>query len=195
MVTVETTSSARERVLDVAERVFSERGYAAVTLRDIAGELGMRQASLYHHVPGGKEALFIEVLERNIERHRAGMSSAISKAGPDLRTQLCAAADWLLSQPPMDLARMINADMPAISVEAARRLTMATYVAVIAPVRQCFALAASEFGAAMPEAGLLAGSFVSIVEQLHSVQQYTSIPKQQLAYQMVDVLLDGVRPR
>ncbi len=51
-------TDARERVLDAAERLFAERGYASVTLRDIAAEVGIRHTSLYHHVPGGKEAIF-----------------------------------------------------------------------------------------------------------------------------------------
>ena len=50
-----TLSEARERVLDGAAKLFTERGYAAVTLRDIAAEVGIRHTSLYHHVPGGKE--------------------------------------------------------------------------------------------------------------------------------------------
>ena len=47
-----------QRVLDVAERLFMDRGYSAITLRDIADELGMKQASLYYHFPGGKGATF-----------------------------------------------------------------------------------------------------------------------------------------
>jgi AcrR family transcriptional regulator len=66
------SSESRERVLQQAEHLFSERGYAAVTLRDIAAGLGIRQASLYHHVPGGKEQLYVEVTERNLRRIRMG---------------------------------------------------------------------------------------------------------------------------
>jgi AcrR family transcriptional regulator len=47
-----------QRVLDVAEGLFIDRGYHAITLRDIADELGIKQASLYYHFPGGKEELF-----------------------------------------------------------------------------------------------------------------------------------------
>ena len=50
-------SEARERVLLVAERLFRERGYQAVTLRDIAQEVGIRHTSLYHHFPRGRNRL------------------------------------------------------------------------------------------------------------------------------------------
>ena len=104
-------SAARERVLQQAEQLFGERGYAAVTLRDIAAGLGIRQASLYHHVPGGKEALYVEVTERNLRRHHQGLELALAQAG-GMRAQLRAAARWLLSQPPMNLSRMVRSDSP-----------------------------------------------------------------------------------
>jgi len=108
------SSEARERVLQQAERLFSERGYAAVTLRDIAVGLGIRQASLYYHAPGGKEALYVEVTERNLRRHHQGLERALRQAG-GMRVQLRAAAHWLLSQPPMNLSRMLRSDLPAIA--------------------------------------------------------------------------------
>ena len=97
--TAENHSQARERVLDAADKLFAERGYAAVTLRDIAAEVGIRHTSLYHHVPGGKEELFIEVTERSLTHHRIGLSEAIVQAGTTIRPQLFAAADWFLSHP------------------------------------------------------------------------------------------------
>ncbi|MBC8164059.1 MAG: TetR/AcrR family transcriptional regulator [Roseiflexaceae bacterium] len=185
------SSAARERVLEAAERLFSERGYNAVTLRDIANELGMRQASLYHHAPGGKEALFVEVTERGLERHRVGMEQAIAGAGPLLRDQLRAAADWLLSQPPVDLSRMVHADMPAIGKDNAERLTLATYNALLSPLRRCFERAASHLRTPTPLPDLLGGSFVAVVELLHDVEIFARQPKQRMAYDMIDVLLEG----
>ena len=191
----ELVSIARERVLDVAERLFSERGYAAVTLRDIAGELGMRQASLYHHAPGGKEALFVEVIERSLARHSVGLEKAIADSPGDLRAQLGSAATWLLSQPPINISRMMRADMPAISPETAQRVSLLMYNALLAPLRRCFENAASELRQPMPLPDLLAGSFIGIIELLHDVEQFARMPRQQLADDMIDVLLMGVLPR
>jgi len=114
------TSDARERVLDVAERLFHERGYKAVTMRDIADRLDIRQASLYYHAPGGKEELYAMVLERSMERHRQGLEAALMEAGPDLSDQLQAAAKWLLSQPPIHLSRILTSDLPTLSTEEVR---------------------------------------------------------------------------
>jgi AcrR family transcriptional regulator len=54
-----------ERILDAAEALFAERGYAGTTLRDVATEVGLRTPSLYNHVPS-KESLYEAVLERGI---------------------------------------------------------------------------------------------------------------------------------
>jgi len=59
--------STRECVLDVAERHFAERGFAGVSMREIAAETGLRnQASLYNHF-ASKQALYEAVLRRGLE--------------------------------------------------------------------------------------------------------------------------------
>ncbi len=54
-----------ERILDTAEALFAERGYAGTTLRDVASAAGLRIPSLYNHF-AGKDALYAAVLERGI---------------------------------------------------------------------------------------------------------------------------------
>ena len=61
------TPSTRDAILDAAERRFAERGFAAVSVREISTEAGLRnQASLYHHFRH-KRALYEAVLARGIE--------------------------------------------------------------------------------------------------------------------------------
>lgn len=55
--------SRREQILDSASVLFSERGYHATSMRDLAGELGMQGGSLYAHI-SGKEELLIEIVNR-----------------------------------------------------------------------------------------------------------------------------------
>jgi AcrR family transcriptional regulator len=54
-----------ERILDSAEALFAEHGYAGTTLRDVATRVGLRTPSLYNHFPS-KESLYAAVLERGI---------------------------------------------------------------------------------------------------------------------------------
>ena len=46
----------RQEIIDVAERGLHERGFEAVTLASIAGEMGMTKQALYHYFPS-KDAL------------------------------------------------------------------------------------------------------------------------------------------
>jgi len=50
--------STEARIRDVATRLFYERGYHATSMRDIAGEVGVKAGSLYNHFPGKQDILF-----------------------------------------------------------------------------------------------------------------------------------------
>jgi AcrR family transcriptional regulator len=182
-------SESKERVLQIAEQLFSERGYAAVTLRDIADELGMKQASLYYHVPGGKESLFIEVTERMLRRHRNGLEDAIVHAGNGIEDQLMAAAEWLLSQP-----RMSQSDMPAISEHEAIRLSTIAYESLLVPVGSIFRRAYEQGQIRINNFNLLSGSLIAIVQGIHNLEsRNVRQPKTELVHIMLDALLNGIR--
>ena len=56
----------RERILDAAERLFAERGFMSISLRDITTAAGVNLAAVNYHF-GSKEALLEAVLERRIQ--------------------------------------------------------------------------------------------------------------------------------
>src|SRR3989475_12693073 len=59
-------TSTRDAILDAAERCFADRGFAGVSMREIAAEVGLRnQASLYHHF-ADKRALYEAALARGV---------------------------------------------------------------------------------------------------------------------------------
>ncbi|MFJ9389817.1 TetR/AcrR family transcriptional regulator [Nocardioides sp. NPDC101246] len=57
--------SAREDILDHAARLFTSRGYAGTSTREIAEAAGIRQASLYYHF-ADKSAILGELLEQTV---------------------------------------------------------------------------------------------------------------------------------
>lgn len=186
-------SEARERVLNVAERLFSERGYAPVTLKDIANELGMKQASLYYHVPGGKEDLFVEVSERNFRRHRAGLEEAIANAGSEPREQLRGAARWILSQSIPDLGRMTNSDMPEIHEEHAHRLMQIAFESLLMPVAGIFQRAYMSGAFRSSEFVLMAGAFISVIASVQNLpERFLRQTRAQMADTLIDMFLNGV---
>jgi AcrR family transcriptional regulator len=186
-------TGSRERILETAERLFGARGYEAVTLRDIALPLGLTHASLYYHFPGGKEELFAEVMERNVRRHGAGLAAAIEAGGLHLRGKLRGAAAWLISQPPMDLIRMVDVDLKRMRPEAAARITRLVYELVLRAVQDPIERAATSGEVGVCDAGLLAGGIVGMVESLHTVPVgIVRRDRLAMAEDLLEVILRGI---
>ena len=187
-------SVARERVLDVAEALFAERGLARVTMREIADAAGMRQASLYHHAPGGKAQLYREVFERMIAHHRAGLERALAAADRHLRPRLRAVADWYVGQAPMNFLRMMTSDMPALGEAEAAALSGPAYAALMWPITEVFrdAMVAGEARELDPD--LLAGSLLAILDAVAFAERrgYGEHDQRAMAHTMIDVLVDGL---
>ncbi len=61
--------NTKELIREKAFTLFAERGYHAVSVRDIAASVGIKDASLYNHF-SGKQALFDAILEGAITRLR-----------------------------------------------------------------------------------------------------------------------------
>ncbi|MCX6399475.1 MAG: TetR/AcrR family transcriptional regulator [Propionibacteriales bacterium] len=56
--------SPREAMLDSAIALFSARGVAATSLRDVVAHSGAPRGSIYHHFPGGKAELAEDATRR-----------------------------------------------------------------------------------------------------------------------------------
>lgn len=49
--------SRKEQILQTSAKMFKDKGYASSSMRDIATELGIEAASLYHHIKSKEEIL------------------------------------------------------------------------------------------------------------------------------------------
>jgi AcrR family transcriptional regulator len=74
MTTAPATNDRRGELLDIAARLFAERGLRATTVRDIADAAGILSGSLYHHFDS-KESMVDEILrgflDTLFDRYRA----------------------------------------------------------------------------------------------------------------------------
>jgi AcrR family transcriptional regulator len=66
-------TDTRERILEVSARMFSERGFAGTSIRDIADALGVTKAALYYHFPS-KDAILGELVAQPLAAVRAVLS-------------------------------------------------------------------------------------------------------------------------
>lgn len=60
------STDTRSRILDTAERLFTEYGFEGTSMRQITGEAGVNLAAANYHF-GGKEALLQAVFKRRLE--------------------------------------------------------------------------------------------------------------------------------
>lgn len=76
-------ATAVDEILDAAAELFTERGYAATSTRQIAEAVGIRQASLYHYFPTKGEIL-TALLEATVQAPLALARSVVSADGDPL---------------------------------------------------------------------------------------------------------------
>ncbi|MEC3977598.1 TetR/AcrR family transcriptional regulator [Amycolatopsis sp. H20-H5] len=65
-----------ESLLQVAVRLFNERGYDGTSMEDLSRKLGITKSAIYHHVPSKEELLRLAV-----DRALNGLFAALDEAG------------------------------------------------------------------------------------------------------------------
>ena len=69
----------REQLIQVARRVFSERGYHTVTMEDVATEAGVTKPILYDHFPS-KRDLYRGLLESDLAALKGRIEAALESS-------------------------------------------------------------------------------------------------------------------
>ncbi len=72
-------AQTRERLLDAAERLFAERGFATASVRDITAAAGCNLAAVNYHF-GGKHGLYGEVFRRRLAVMREQRMASIRQS-------------------------------------------------------------------------------------------------------------------
>ncbi len=179
--------------MKAAEELFVKRGYEAVIIKDIAKAAGIHHASIYHHVPGGKSSLYVEVMTNHMQRYRAGMQSAIDTADGNLKAQLQAIAAWIISQPPVDTIRLMNSDLPAIEDTEASEISDFAFEATLVPLLQVLEAAQTRGEIRCENPGYIAGAIFSSLESIHAIpEQYLDQSRQAIANQIIEVFVRGI---
>lgn len=121
----------RERLLDVAERLFAEHGIEKVSVREIVRESGQRNVSAAQYHFGSRDALIAALVERRIRvidamRH-ARLDALLAAGEPGVRdlvlASVLALADAVRGQPwGPHFVRVSAQALSSPQVELARRL-------------------------------------------------------------------------
>jgi len=80
---------SRESVLDAAERVMAEQGYAGASINAIVKEAGIPISSVYHYF-GSKDGVLLAVMERGANRFFADLPEVDERIGTTPQDHLAA---------------------------------------------------------------------------------------------------------
>ncbi len=72
------TITRKEEIVTIASQLFKEKGYNAVSMRDIAQAMGIKAASLYNHISGKQQILSTLILTVAVE-FTNGMQTVVAK--------------------------------------------------------------------------------------------------------------------
>lgn len=75
-------NETKEKIMEVSLDLFSRKGYAAVSIRDICRQVGIKESSVYYHFKN-KQAIFDEILSRFQEKAANLMSHFTSAMAGD----------------------------------------------------------------------------------------------------------------
>ncbi|TYB57617.1 TetR/AcrR family transcriptional regulator [Nonomuraea sp. PA05] len=193
----------RTRARDEFARLLTERGYLGVSLEEIATTVNIKKASLYHHFPGGKAALFTAVAHHYIQQTSTALRTALN-SGDTLRDRLLALAgayaqgtfDPALGDRVYDATRHVD--------DTTRTEICHAYLqALVAPVTDLMKHAIETGELRQADPGFLAMAFMELAAVAQPVPPDIALPPQerpaptprrQRAQDVVDLFLHGAAP-
>lgn len=112
-------AATADRIIEQATRLFVSRGYAGISMREIAEAVGVSKAGLYYHFED-KEALFLAILTANLARVESAIQAA-RREGATARDQITRMMRSIMEQAPDQRAiiRLAGQEMVHLS-QAAR---------------------------------------------------------------------------
>ena len=196
---IETSATApartSERLLDVAAKHFWAKGYASTTTREIAEAMGVRKASLYHHI-SSKEDLLFEISCESLENVTRDVSAAVAA----------------IEDPVERIAALIRTHVESMIADQDKHSVMLTELRALSPTRHARIVAmrddyervVASVVAGARAAGALRGDvpLKSVVLGLLNLLNWSifwfqrdgELAPRELAAYLTTLFLDGARP-
>lgn len=192
-----------ERILNVAETLFAEQGFDAVSMSAIAEAAGVSKANVFHHF-SSKNALYLTVLRRacdDANRHLDDLGSAAAPLPARLAQFAQAHLQHVLDHAPVTrlVLRELLSDQPRLDREIADQVygeKFARFVAILKAGQQAGALRADVDPAMV--ATLLVGADVFFFQAREVLRHFPAVRfadrPQQFSAMLADILLHGILP-
>lgn len=182
-----------ESVLAAAVTVFNRRGYDATSMADLAGELGVTKAAIYHHVSGKQE-----LLRRSLDRALDGLFAVTTEPGARdgdpaaaLEYVLRRAVAVLIDQlPHVTLLLRLRGNTAVERAALARRRAFDTFVAGLVAAARDAGVVRGDV-----EAGLAGRLLFGMVNSISEWYRPGAGGDAALADAVAGIALDGLRAR
>ncbi len=195
----EAAAQTRERLLDEALTLFSQRGYAATGIRDILQAAGVTQPTLYHHFED-KASLLQTLIERHYgesQQRLAEMVAGESTVASKLLAFVTSSFEYCCADPRVPrlmFQTYFGPTVPEID-GILDKLTEKRFRLVVGIMQ--YGISTKELADSNPD--FLALSFCSMVDQPLNLFSRKSRPKRyltsHLAQALVDLFMQGASPR
>lgn len=188
------TFPARERLLATASELFTRRGYAATSVREIVAGAGVTKPLLYHHF-GSKEGIFLELVGRLEREMEARLDAARLETGTPLqRIRAICQSIYAIADGREPEVRLLYAiyygppqGTPEVDIEA---LPMRIEAALAEAVREGMECGEIRRGDVRYTTLALQGSLITAIE-CHIAERQPSLGSEGLD-RLLDVILRGV---
>ena len=72
----------RDEIIDVARALLAEKGYATMSVEELATRVGVSKPTLYSRFPGGKDEIVVSIVVRHMQRMIEALNEAGTNASP-----------------------------------------------------------------------------------------------------------------
>jgi AcrR family transcriptional regulator len=193
----------RERILEVAERLFLARGFKGVSMKDIADEVQVTTAALYYHFPDGKQELFLSMVQRTMSKWSTQTFNKVESI-QGLHAQLVTIVHTAMVHPPVMHSLMRDVEEFCKDNPRRRHLMREDIQKMQQRINTLFEQAAErgEVTKKVP-APLLTGMFAGIMFSLqmstrpdspfHDMHMMMADNTEDMAVTLVDTLFNGIK--
>lgn len=123
-------------ILRVAQELFMEYGYRAISTRQIADACGLTQPALYHYF-ADKQQLYAAMAREELSKTGTALER-IARRGEDIEERLRQAARYLLSNTHHDHGQMLHDIRRELDEETRAALNQAFQTGIVQPLTSLF---------------------------------------------------------
>jgi AcrR family transcriptional regulator len=191
----------RELILRQAERLFMQRGFAAVSVGDVAEAVGVTKPTLYYHC-GDKEGLYAAMLVALMTRVGAHIRRVTLLAAP-LRERLEVLALGYFRNADATMEPMLRDTEQLIGPERAASVWAAYEQEMLAPLMALMHAGMATGEIRNGDERILARAFCSLLDAFSTPGQHSTAPDsargaashEEIAQAVTSLFLEGATPR